>query len=210
VPVDASLTRERIMAEAERLFALKGVDGAQIRDIVRAAGQANDSAVHYHFGSRQGLLTAICERQIARMEPARSRWLEQLHEHDQTGDLAAVVASLIEPTSELLLSQDGRYFLRIMVQLAGQAGVRSGSQPPALLSTALAEQLALIHAICARELPEAIVLERIALIIAMLTAALADRANLTDARVPLLLEHIAFTANLETMIVAALAAPLAA
>jgi TetR/AcrR family transcriptional regulator, regulator of cefoperazone and chloramphenicol sensitivity len=208
VPVDARATRERIMAEAERLFALKGVGGAQIRDIVRAAGQANDSAVHYHFGSRYGLLTAICERQIGRMEPARIRWLDQLREEDRTGDLAALVAALIEPTSELLLAQDGRYFLQIMVQLAGLAGVRDGSAPPALHSTALSEQLSLIHAVCSAQLPDAVVLERITLVIGMLTAALADRANVIDAGSVPLLDHATFTANLEAMIVAALSAPL--
>lgn len=195
------------MAEAERLFALDGVDGAQIRDIVRAAGQANDSAVHYHFGSRHGLLAAICERQIERMEPARLRWLENLQAEARTDDLASLVSALIQPTSALLHTQDGRYFLRITAQLAGRAGIRSGTPPDALYSTALSDQLAMIHVICARDLPDVIVRERIALVIGMLTAALADRAALLDSDRSPLLDHPAFTANLEAMTVAALRAP---
>jgi AcrR family transcriptional regulator len=208
MPVDASATRERIMAEAERLFALQGVHGAPIREIVRAAGQSNDSAVHYHFGSREGLLTAICERQIARMEPARLRWLEQLRKQGRTDDLGALVVALVEPTSDLLHTQDGRYFLRITAQLAGRAGIRNRTEPPALHSTALSEQLAMIASVCSRTNPDDLVLERVAIVIGMLTAALADRASLIDSGAQPLLAHAGFTANLEAMVSAALVAPL--
>lgn len=198
------------MAEAERLFALEGVHGAQIREIVRAAGQANDSAVHYHFGSREGLLTAICERQIERMEPARRRWLETLDSDGRSGDLNALVVALIEPTSDLLHTQDGRYFLRITAQLAGQAGMRSRVEPAPLNSTALSDQLAMIASVCAEILPEELVRERLAIVIGTLTAALADRATVLDSGAAPLLEHARFTSNLEAMVTAALLAPITA
>jgi len=207
VPVDASATRERIMDEAERLFALHGVDGAPIRDIVRAAGQANDSAVHYHFGSRFGLLAAVCERRINEMEPERKRLLDELRAADRADDPSALVASLIVPTAALIATQHGRYFLGITAQLAGRAGIRTGTVPAPMLSTALREQLELIRAACAATLPEDLVLERIAIVIGMLTAALADRASLIDSGRPTLLDHDAFVDNLESMIVAALLAP---
>jgi AcrR family transcriptional regulator len=208
VPVDASATRERIMDEAERLFALKGVDGAQIRDIVRAAGQANDSAVHYHFGSRDGLLAAICERRIEEMEPARARLLDGLEAAGRLDDLPALVSALIVPTAALLHTQDGRYFLGITAQLAGRAGIRTGTVPEPMITTTLRRQLELIHLGCVSTLPENIVLERIAIVIGMLTAALADRAaQLAHGREPLL-DHGSFVVNLEAMIVAALLAPI--
>ena len=71
--VDATGTRAKLLRAGERLFAEHGIHGAQMRDIVRAAGQANDSAVHYHFGSRDGLLAAICAQHIDAMEPERQR-----------------------------------------------------------------------------------------------------------------------------------------
>ena len=194
------------MDEAERLFALRGVDGAQIRDIVRAAEQANDSAVHYHFGSRQGLLTAICERKINEMEPERKRLLDELRATDRLDDLPALVHTLIVPTAALLATRDGRYFLGITAQLAGRAGIRTGAVPAPMLSTTLREQLDLIRETCAANRPENTVLERIAIVIGMLTAALADRAGLIDAARPTLLDHDEFVANLEAMIVAALLA----
>jgi AcrR family transcriptional regulator len=195
------------MAEAERLFALDGVDGAQIRDIVRAAGQANDSAVHYHFGSRKGLLVAICERKIHEMEPERERLLDELAATGRLEDVSALVATLIVPTAALLTSQDGRYFLSITAQLAGRAGIRTGAMPAPLTATALHRQLELIQAVCLQRLPENVVLERIAIVIGMLTAALADRVGQLERTGEPLLNHSMFVANLEAMVVAALLAP---
>lgn len=208
MPADASATRERIMDVAERLFAVKGVDGAQIRDILRVAGQANVSAVHYHFGSRYGLLTAVCERRINEMEPERKQLLDILRADDRLDDLPALVHTLIAPTAALLASQDGRYFLGITAQLAGRAGIRTGEIPDPMLTTTLREQLELIRTACSATQPADLVLERIAIVIGMLTAALADRAGLLDSGQSTLLDHDAFVANLEAMIVAALLAPL--
>ena len=47
--------RELIIVAAERLIAERGVD-VPLRDIAAAAGQRNNSAVQYHFGSRDGLI----------------------------------------------------------------------------------------------------------------------------------------------------------
>ncbi|MFC7467297.1 TetR family transcriptional regulator [Actinomadura keratinilytica] len=56
------------MRAAEEVFAAQGVDGAQLRDITRLAGQANPSAVQYHFGSRAGLLDAVMAERQERTE----------------------------------------------------------------------------------------------------------------------------------------------
>ena len=56
MPRDASDTRARLLAEAERLFAIRGVHETTTREITEAAGQRNVSAVTYHFGSRDALL----------------------------------------------------------------------------------------------------------------------------------------------------------
>jgi AcrR family transcriptional regulator len=207
VPVDATATRERLLDEAERLFALHGVDGAQIRDIVRAAGQANDSAVHYHFQSREGLLGAICQRRITEMEPARARLLDEVAAAGGLDDLPALITTLIVPTAALLHTQEGRYFLGITAQLAGRAGIRTRTIPPPMITTTLRRQLDLVQAACSHVLPENVVLERIAIVIGMLTTALSDRASQLDSAAEPLLDHDDFVINLEAMIVAALLAP---
>ena len=49
----------RIVIAAERLFAMNGIEGVSLRQISTEAGSANNSAVHYHFGSKAGLIAAI-------------------------------------------------------------------------------------------------------------------------------------------------------
>ncbi len=72
MPKDASATREALIRAGAHLFAAHGIDAARTRDIVHHAGQANDSAITYHFGSRAGLLNAVLRNGITRMEPARA------------------------------------------------------------------------------------------------------------------------------------------
>src|ERR1044071_3936848 len=71
MPRDATDTRLALIRAGEHLFARQGVDGARMADIRRAAGQQNESALHYHFGSRQGLLVAIFRKHIEGTEPER-------------------------------------------------------------------------------------------------------------------------------------------
>jgi AcrR family transcriptional regulator len=49
----------RLVVAAERLFATHGIDGVSLRQIAAEAGSSNNSAVHYHFGSKHGLIAAI-------------------------------------------------------------------------------------------------------------------------------------------------------
>ena len=200
MPVDATRTRERLLAEGARHFAERGIHGAQMREVVRAAGQANDSAVHYHFGSRDGLLTAICARHLDAMEPDRR---ERLSRQGPDPDLHTVLTDLIAPTAQRLATQDGRYFLRITAQLASQAGVRSGT-PPALIGDALRIQLEQLRGLCSESMSPELAGERIAIVVGALTAALAERAVAIDEHADLHLDDDRFVANLVTMLAAAL------
>ncbi len=53
-------TRQRLLAEAARLFAGQGYAGVSVRDIVKAAG-ANLGAITYHFGGKEELFEAVLE-----------------------------------------------------------------------------------------------------------------------------------------------------
>lgn len=59
-------TRERLLDEAERLFARKGYAAVTVRQITSAAG-TNLAAVNYHFGNKHNLY----------MEVFRTRWLDR-------------------------------------------------------------------------------------------------------------------------------------
>jgi AcrR family transcriptional regulator len=52
-------TRDRLLRAAETLFAQKGIAYTPAREIVRAAGQRNESALQYHFGGLTGLIDAL-------------------------------------------------------------------------------------------------------------------------------------------------------
>lgn len=56
-------TRQRLLDEAEKLFAKKGYNAVSVREITAAAG-TNLAAVNYHFGSKENLY----------LEVFRSRW----------------------------------------------------------------------------------------------------------------------------------------
>lgn len=140
------------------------------------------------------------------MEPAREQHLERL-EAGQRTDVHAVLTGIVEPIADLLATEDGRDFLRIMAQLAGYAGVRTSTSPAPLVGTALRRQLVMLEDCCRGRMPEAVARERIATIIGLLTAALADRARqLQDGERPLL-DHDSFVVNLIAMMAGALLAP---
>jgi AcrR family transcriptional regulator len=65
-------TKEQIVQAAERLFAEHGVDGVSLRQIGAAAGNANNSAVQYHFGSKEQLIRAIFEYRQPRIRERRA------------------------------------------------------------------------------------------------------------------------------------------
>src|ERR1700686_2031953 len=55
----ASTTREAILTAAERLFAEHGVYAVSNRQVSEAAGQGNNAAVGYHFGTKADLVCAL-------------------------------------------------------------------------------------------------------------------------------------------------------
>src|SRR4051794_41890454 len=51
----APSTKEQIVLAAEALFAERGIEGVSLRQIGAAAGNGNNSAVQYHFGTKDRL-----------------------------------------------------------------------------------------------------------------------------------------------------------
>ncbi|MFB8038873.1 TetR/AcrR family transcriptional regulator [Streptomyces sp. NPDC056004] len=166
-------TREKLIRAAEEVFAAQGTDGAQLRDIVRLAGQNNPSAVQYHFGSRAGLLDAVMAGRQARTEQVLAPLLDELGEDCGVREL---LAALIAAEASLLADDRGRRCLRISAQLTHETGLRTGRLHPALDGTAYGR---LIGRMGERleELPGPVRLERLDLALTLIGAALADRAH---------------------------------
>ncbi|OIJ64629.1 TetR/AcrR family transcriptional regulator [Streptomyces mangrovisoli] len=66
-------TRELILTAAERLFAERGVHMVSNRQVSEAAGQGNNAAVGYHFGTKADLVRAIVRRHAGPIEEIRVR-----------------------------------------------------------------------------------------------------------------------------------------
>ncbi len=68
----ASSTQEAILVAAERLYAEHGMFAVSNRQVSEAAGQGNNAAVGYHFGTKADLVRAI-EQQAPRARRAAAR-----------------------------------------------------------------------------------------------------------------------------------------
>jgi AcrR family transcriptional regulator len=113
----AEETRQRLIEAATRGFAEEGVHTASLLEITRQAGQRNRGAVHYHFGSREGMLVAVLEQHVDLLA-ARERELLAIARRQPDGDLASVVAAFVRPAVELGdLGWEGRCYLVILAEL---------------------------------------------------------------------------------------------
>lgn len=96
-----SETRELILVTAERLFAEHGVEVVSNRQVSEAAGQSNNFAVGYHFGTKDDLVLAIVRRHAEPIERRRAERLEEIH---GSPDLRDWMSCLVRPTTEYLAS----------------------------------------------------------------------------------------------------------
>ncbi|MGW0762872.1 TetR/AcrR family transcriptional regulator [Streptomyces sp. NPDC002814] len=92
-------TREQILTAAERLFAERGVYAVSNRQVSEAAGQGNNAAVGYHFGTKADLIRAIVRKHDGRIEEIRSRLLAQIGDSTDVRDW---VDCLVRPVPEHL------------------------------------------------------------------------------------------------------------
>ncbi len=94
-PLALTDTPTLILDAAEHLFAERGIDHVSIREIVRASGQRNLSAAHYHFGSRDALVVAVLERRLAEIDADRHARLDTLVAEGRADDLHALTHACI-------------------------------------------------------------------------------------------------------------------
>jgi AcrR family transcriptional regulator len=120
-------TQEQLVQVGERLFAQHGLDGVSLRQIGVAAGNANNSAVQYHFGSKDQLVRAIFEYRLPRLHARRKLLIDQA----TPGDLRAWVecqARAVLEQSEL----DGSHYAGFLLVLHqyGRSDVFEGLPEP--------------------------------------------------------------------------------
>jgi AcrR family transcriptional regulator len=213
VPRDATETRRKLLDAAARTFAEQGVRNASMVEITRRAGQRNSGALHYHFGSREGVLCAVLAEQTEFLA-TREGELLAVAQAGPPDDVAAVVEAVVRPAAELAESGwRGRSWLLVLADLV--------EEDPDSFGPGLRDVLARTggHAVYAElrrrlpKLPEPVLVERLSLMTMIILRAVADRARAHDlASAPTRrgraqLDHEAFVQNLVAMIAAAVAAP---
>ncbi|MFI6348570.1 TetR/AcrR family transcriptional regulator [Streptomyces sp. NPDC050560] len=92
----AAETRRAILTVAERMFAEHGVFAVSNRQISEAAGQGNNAAVGYHFGTKTDLLLAIVREHGERVRGLREEMLDRVGDCD---DPRHWLACLVRPAT---------------------------------------------------------------------------------------------------------------
>jgi AcrR family transcriptional regulator len=200
----ANETREKLITIGQHLFAEQGVFRVPLRLVIDQAGQKNTSALHYHFGGREGLLMAIIERHNNSIEAEREQMLAEIRADGMTGDIPTVVKSFILPFARKLDTEDGREFLRVVAQLSDLFDFWSEG-PPGAPAQAHAALRMLADAIPAGSAE--IRHERVTTFLMLVVDALALRARQIDLNRPLQVSTEAFIDNLIDMSIGALQAP---
>lgn len=104
---------ELMIDAAERIVAERGFSAMTVRAVQEAAGQANKSAVQYHFGDRDGLIRAVLQSRMAVPNQQRTSMLLSLEEDCTLRDLVEVY---VLPLAESVQSRQPSYWARFLLQ----------------------------------------------------------------------------------------------
>ena len=128
-------TRESLLDAAESLFSEHGIQAASLRAITQRAG-ANLAAVHYHFGSKEGLVRAVFSRRLKPLNEERLRLLAGCGlEGNPANGVEQVLYAFLAPAMRAARDTEGaRGFARLMG--------RAFSEPNEEVRTMVSEEFA--------------------------------------------------------------------
>ncbi|TKC99190.1 TetR/AcrR family transcriptional regulator [Polyangium fumosum] len=130
-------TREVILAAAERLFAEHGVAAVSNRQVSEAAGQANNFAVGYHFGTKTDLVLAIVRRHAPSIEQRRAAMIAAIKGSSELRDW---VSCLVQPTTEHLAALGSpTWYARFIAQVTTDPTLRQLVIDEAIASASMQE-----------------------------------------------------------------------
>src|SRR6201987_6029483 len=110
-------TRNQIKAAAQMLFARRGVDGVTVQEIVDAAGQRNNAALHYHFGSKEELILQMVVDGAAVLDERRREMLDEIEARGGPKSIREVMLVLVMPVIELGEDERWRGYVRFTSNL---------------------------------------------------------------------------------------------
>jgi AcrR family transcriptional regulator len=117
MPRSPEPARQQILDAALRLFAAKGIAGVSLREIRLGAKQGNAGALHYHFGTKEGLLRALLERELPLLVDRRRELLADALATPPE-DVRAAAAVFVMPYAQLATgTEHERDVVRFLSQL---------------------------------------------------------------------------------------------
>lgn len=179
----ASSTQEAILNAAERLYAEHGVFAVSNRQVSEAAGQGNNAAVGYHFGTKTDLVRAIEQKHRASIELLLESMVAKTGDSTELRDwVSCLVCSLTEHLAQL---GNPTWYARFAAQALADPEYQKIVVKDALASPSL---VCVVDGItrCVSGLPTAVVTERniMARNLMMHTCADFERAFADGAAVP--------------------------
>lgn len=134
---------QKIIVAAEDLIALHGFGGTSLRMILKAAGQANKSAIYLHFGSKEGLVRTIFDLRLAEIDAARALHIEKRGLSDDPKILFELIfLPVLETFKGKARERFARFVLHLMLWEMNSPIFADENEPPA--TRAINRQLRLV------------------------------------------------------------------
>ena len=134
-------------------------------------------------------------------------WMSAARCHPRGTSTRDLVDAIVVPTADLLASDEGRDFLRIMEQLADWSGLGSGRPAKPLRGTVIGTQLEALTRRLGERIGMPLSRERVALLVVFLTGALAARARSVEQGDRQRMAHDRFVDHLVDVLTGGLTAP---
>jgi AcrR family transcriptional regulator len=143
--------RQRLMDASEQLFAEHGWNAVSIRTIAAAAG-VNLAALHYHFGSKEQLLSEIFAARAKPIAEERMRLLGEIGRQGGVPSLERILEAFLRPA--LTIGSDPRFGGRAFVKLRARLATEPEQVSRRILANAFDESSGEFLAALGRALPE--------------------------------------------------------
>lgn len=108
-------TRERLVEEAVRLFALKGFEAVSTRELAGACG-VNAAAINFHFGGKAGLYAAVIDRVAVTLTTLYDETVLAASELPAGPAALMAVRGMLARMTEGLLSVDRSRWMSLLIQ----------------------------------------------------------------------------------------------
>lgn len=105
---------DALLETAQRLFAERGIDAVSMREISREAGHRNNSALQYHFGTKEALLQAILDAGMREVNVLRNDHIDRLFATRRHTELRALVEALVWPLAAKLQTKKRNTYNRFL------------------------------------------------------------------------------------------------